>query len=471
MADGGFELEAEENDNPGSPAVRRNIPLKLKSKSARGRPKARPRVTRTTRASVRRKSTADDDDGDEQLDQGDKPRIYFPIHQKCQLKWDQKLDLIGEKVVDPMIHCCSKCDLPILIYGRMIPCKHVVCFDCAKRTDKNCPRCGDTVLRIEQSHLGSIFVCTYGTSKHGNSGCRRTYLSQRDLQAHINHRHNRPAQTESIPPPAVQERPVADQRYISPHESYRTPPPPQRVMRESHAMYANTSEERKDHTLPSTSYQSTIPVVTGGRTSNLITVPIHDGDKDYRDDKAQLRGGPPPVQLPPHPIHYPGQPTSAPPPPGPPLPQHAYPPPQNNYPSTSLGGPPMSYSGPPPSVPVPPHFTTAPIHHGHPGPPPPRFEGGPPVRYSSSPRPPYDDERDSLSPPFTSPGGHSPRPGGWPISGPPPPPPPRVPPPSRPMPVPGPRMPHSAAGPPLEMGPPPMIPSDKPVYGNRTYYQ
>lgn len=90
--------------------------------------------------------------------------------------------MIGEKVVDPLIHCCEKCSLPILIYGRMvgmpsliewpfvrkwslclnylsalwfffyldqnfnkilffqIPCKHVFCFNCAKKTDKNCPR-------------------------------------------------------------------------------------------------------------------------------------------------------------------------------------------------------------------------------------------------------------------------------------------------------------------------------------------
>lgn len=31
-----------------------------------------------------------------------------------------KVNLIGEKVVDPLIHCCDKCKLPILIYGRMV---------------------------------------------------------------------------------------------------------------------------------------------------------------------------------------------------------------------------------------------------------------------------------------------------------------------------------------------------------------
>jgi len=50
-------------------------------------------------------------------------------------------------------------------------------------------RCGDPVQRIEQSALGTVFLCTYGGSKHGSGGCRRTYLSQRDLNAHIGHRH------------------------------------------------------------------------------------------------------------------------------------------------------------------------------------------------------------------------------------------------------------------------------------------
>ena len=49
--------------------------------------------------------------------------------------------------------------------------------------------CSQRVVRIEQAALGSVFVCTFGGTKHGVSGCHRTYLSQRDLQSHIAHRH------------------------------------------------------------------------------------------------------------------------------------------------------------------------------------------------------------------------------------------------------------------------------------------
>ena len=52
-------------------------------------------------------------------------------------------------------------------------------------------RCEDTVERIEPAGIGQIFVCSYGGSRNGTSGCRRSYLSQRDLIAHIKHRHEK----------------------------------------------------------------------------------------------------------------------------------------------------------------------------------------------------------------------------------------------------------------------------------------
>jgi E3 ubiquitin-protein ligase Hakai len=108
-----------------------------------------------------------------------------------RLNWDHKVNLIGEKVLNPMIYCCDQCEKPILIYGRMIQCKHVFCLTCA-RTEavlKICPRCKEKVVRVEQTGLGTVFMCTHGGTRYGKTGCRRTYLSQRDLQAHINHRH------------------------------------------------------------------------------------------------------------------------------------------------------------------------------------------------------------------------------------------------------------------------------------------
>lgn len=44
----------------------------------------------------------------------------------------------------------------------------------------------EKVSRVEQTGLGTVFMCTHGGTRYGNAGCRRTYLSQRDLQVNEN---------------------------------------------------------------------------------------------------------------------------------------------------------------------------------------------------------------------------------------------------------------------------------------------
>jgi len=111
-----------------------------------------------------------------------------PPQPMLELKWDHQYTPIGEKLASPNIHMCVDCKLPIRIYGRLIPCKHVYCHSCATKLNY-CSSCTDRVTRIEQAHLGQVFMCHYGGNRYGLEGCRRTYLSQRDLQAHIDHRH------------------------------------------------------------------------------------------------------------------------------------------------------------------------------------------------------------------------------------------------------------------------------------------
>ncbi|KAL4226325.1 85/88 kDa calcium-independent phospholipase A2 [Mactra antiquata] len=188
-ANADVELLESENSLSSSPRqARKNIPIKLKTEkqSSSGRGRSR-KSTKSVKNEESDQQSAEDEVLDtpifKTMDPGE------PVHHNKKLRWDHKVNLLGEKVVDPLIHCCEICSLPILIYGRMIQCKHVFCFTCAKQTEKACPRCGDPVQRIEQSALGTVFLCTYGGSKHGSNGCRRTYLSQRDLNAHIGHRH------------------------------------------------------------------------------------------------------------------------------------------------------------------------------------------------------------------------------------------------------------------------------------------
>lgn len=60
-----------------------------------------------------------------------------------------------------------------------IPCKHVFCLSCARAEPNVCARCHDPVVRVEQTGLGTVFMCTFATC---GATCKRTYLSQRDLQ-------------------------------------------------------------------------------------------------------------------------------------------------------------------------------------------------------------------------------------------------------------------------------------------------
>ncbi|XP_078597211.1 uncharacterized protein LOC144873583 [Branchiostoma floridae x Branchiostoma japonicum] len=434
---GNLELEGELVERGGhGDGVRRAIPLKLSSHHSK----------RT--ASVR------DDRG------SSSEKHHGPM------KWDVKLNLIGKKINDTMLHLCEKCVCPVNLYGRMIPCKHVFCFDCSKRTDKNCLRCGDPVQRIEQCPRGAVFMCTFGDGKHGNKGCRRTYLSQRDLQAHINHRHKRPAvaaeptphqtyPTTYQPYPTSQDqsaavyRPVPGDQYAPPPP----PPPPQPVpqgMPMTHGAPLQPPPEHRDY--------SRMP------PHHSIPPPGHPHDDRMHE--------PPPHPIPP-PQHYqdpltghattgPPHPDHLPPPPPPPPPEHhRYPPSSDSLPnpvsqsympvtssrSSNLitvpikddsedlakqapsstqtphnqgtmyrpihqgAAPAVPHSG---AVPIP---YSAPPPHGHVGQP---VHSGPPVvrgpGYDSHGRP-YDES--AISPPFAQPGGHSPR-AAWPLAGPPP---------------------------------------------------
>lgn len=43
-----------------------------------------------------------------------------PPEPMLRLDWSHTVNLIGEKVLNPMIHSCDRCLKPILIYGRMV---------------------------------------------------------------------------------------------------------------------------------------------------------------------------------------------------------------------------------------------------------------------------------------------------------------------------------------------------------------
>ncbi|XP_066997192.1 E3 ubiquitin-protein ligase Hakai isoform X2 [Anabrus simplex] len=229
-----------------------------------------------------------------------------------RLRWDHRVNLIGEKVLNPMIHCCDKCLKPILIYGRMIPCKHVFCLSCAKREDKVCPRCMEKVTRVEQTGLGTVFMCTHGGTRYGNAGCRRTYLSQRDLLAHINHRHIAlPVQ----PMPEIAQFPQVVTSGSSSSSSSSTKPPVQDAM-----MVMTTNAQRMKPT-----HMVAQPSIGDPRLQHSAMVAGPSSDHHHHHHHHHHRRShsqpsppppPPPPYAPPHPHRPPmivaGYPTSQP---------------------------------------------------------------------------------------------------------------------------------------------------------------
>ncbi|XP_042191093.1 E3 ubiquitin-protein ligase Hakai isoform X3 [Callorhinchus milii] len=458
--------------------VRRRIPIKLISKQSN-----RNRVPSRTQRNMNRNSSKSLSTNEEGFDYN-KEDIYdcksgevFGNQRRftLQMFWDFKINLLGEKDDTP-IHFCDKCGLPIKIYGRMIPCKHVFCFECAslheKKGDKICPGCNDPVQRIEQCLRGSLFMCSIV------QGCKRTYLSQRDLQAHINHRHMRtgkpalrpqsePLHPAMAPPGDIPERFLMppDKHHIShiPPKQHGLMMPPPPLPHVSHEHYSQTHEDIRPPPAemslapppPRAVSQETfrISTVTTRKHSNLITVPI-------QDDSSSSGNREPPVPAHHHP-DYPSQPVVthphhmlppqqhyAPPPPPPPPINHPL-----QHPSQAAGNPHMVYNPapPPPMSTAPPPITPPPGHilaqmppymnHPH-GPPPPQHSGPPvntppPHHYSATSMPQYTEDQGTLSPPFSQPGGHSPGIGVWPAPrGPPPPPRMQVPPPQPQLPGP-----------------------------------
>ncbi|KAJ8381630.1 hypothetical protein SKAU_G00024080 [Synaphobranchus kaupii] len=221
----------------GGPDVRRRIPITLISKQViRSKPVVRPQRA-MSRLPSKSKTGDEENFGYKQEERFEcKSGDAFGSQRRFpqQMFWDYKLNLLGEKDDTP-VHFCDKCGLPIKIYGRMIPCKHVFCYECAvlyeKKCDKMCPgvslySCTEPVQRIEQCLRGSLFMCSMV------QGCKRTYLSQRDLQAHINHRHMRAGKpTAGRPGPsggdALHLPPASDipERFLLPPDKHRLPPP------------------------------------------------------------------------------------------------------------------------------------------------------------------------------------------------------------------------------------------------------
>ncbi|KAL0375295.1 UNVERIFIED_CONTAM: E3 ubiquitin-protein ligase HAKAI [Sesamum radiatum] len=84
---------------------------------------------------------------------------------------------LGERV-----HFCVRCDFPIAIYGRLSPCEHAFCLDCA-RSDSLCYLCDERIQKIQTiKMMEGIFICA---APH----CLKSFLKKSEFELHINETH------------------------------------------------------------------------------------------------------------------------------------------------------------------------------------------------------------------------------------------------------------------------------------------
>ncbi|KAG5009930.1 E3 ubiquitin-protein ligase Hakai [Glycine soja] len=84
---------------------------------------------------------------------------------------------LGERV-----HFCVRCDFPIAVYGRLSPCEHAFCLDCA-RSDSMCYLCDDRIQKIQTiKMMEGILICA---APH----CLKSFLKKADFESHIQDSH------------------------------------------------------------------------------------------------------------------------------------------------------------------------------------------------------------------------------------------------------------------------------------------
>ncbi|EPS65609.1 hypothetical protein M569_09168 [Genlisea aurea] len=81
------------------------------------------------------------------------------------------------------VHFCVQCDFPIAVYGRLTPCGHAFCLDCA-RSDSVCYLCEERIQKIQTiKMMEGIFICA---APH----CLKSFLKKSEFEFHINERHS-----------------------------------------------------------------------------------------------------------------------------------------------------------------------------------------------------------------------------------------------------------------------------------------
>lgn len=202
-------------------------------------------------------------------------RLNVPLHENKPLNWSHKINLIGEKSIDRRVILCEICKEPILYYGRLFGCKHAFCFDCAidlQEKGSGCLNCNEHIVKIDRVQHDSLYMCD-----HDN--CKRTYISQRDLSAHVQHRHMKKEKSNSSSEKSVKLRSLKDDassfaaKSLNHHSNHHYPQPSLHTIQWANALAAASSAGASGHFIPPNTFKFSGTTPTSGWPSQNRNYP------------------------------------------------------------------------------------------------------------------------------------------------------------------------------------------------------
>lgn len=103
--------------------------------------------------------------------------VSFSMQAEVQLQAQQQpsatLEALGTvmQVPAPRTHSCMSCQVPIAVHGRLVPCKHAFCLECATEMPK-CVICCSNIQVVERVPQ-ALYVSPLS---------HRTYFTEEELQ-------------------------------------------------------------------------------------------------------------------------------------------------------------------------------------------------------------------------------------------------------------------------------------------------
>jgi len=82
------------------------------------------------------------------------------------------------------LQCCNKCQKPVIVFGRLLDCKHAFCETCAQICKaEGCFTCGEGVKEVHLFSIdkGDLSICEYVDVR---GVCQRSYMTPDDLLEH-----------------------------------------------------------------------------------------------------------------------------------------------------------------------------------------------------------------------------------------------------------------------------------------------